>query len=108
MYGDVVRSLGPDTLHALLVGMVHTCFFFFQAEDGIRDWSVTGVQTCALPISSLRTGRWIRRRRVTLISKLSLRRKINLLDQSNNGRATMNRCSDAGLRSSAYAAAASQ
>ena len=27
--------------------------FFFQAEDGIRDWSVTGVQTCALPISSL-------------------------------------------------------
>src|SRR5262249_57488480 len=28
-------------------------FFFFQAEDGIRDWSVTGVQTCALPISVL-------------------------------------------------------
>src|SRR5262249_60092798 len=26
--------------------------FFFQAEDGIRDWSVTGVQTCALPIFS--------------------------------------------------------
>src|SRR5882762_4280443 len=26
-------------------------FFFFQAEDGIRDSSVTGVQTCALPIS---------------------------------------------------------
>src|ERR1019366_2429051 len=25
-------------------------FIFFQAEDGIRDWSVTGVQTCALPI----------------------------------------------------------
>ena len=25
--------------------------FFFQAEDGIRDTSVTGVQTCALPIS---------------------------------------------------------
>src|SRR5258706_6869207 len=24
--------------------------FLFQAEDGIRDWSVTGVQTCALPI----------------------------------------------------------
>ena len=27
-------------------------FFFFQAEDGIRDVAVTGVQTCALPISS--------------------------------------------------------
>src|SRR2546425_10731110 len=29
-------------------------FFFFQAEDGIRDKLVTGVQTCALPISKLR------------------------------------------------------
>src|SRR6266511_5701034 len=28
-------------------------FFFFQAEDGIRDFHVTGVQTCALPISHL-------------------------------------------------------
>src|SRR5438874_6553441 len=27
------------------------CFFFFQAEDGIRDLYVTGVQTCTLPIS---------------------------------------------------------
>src|SRR2546430_8159902 len=27
-------------------------FFFFQAEDGIRDLTVTGVQTCALPICS--------------------------------------------------------
>src|SRR2546427_8583657 len=33
---------------------VSTCcfFFFFQAEDGIRDLTVTGVQTCALPIST--------------------------------------------------------
>src|SRR5215204_1958098 len=28
-------------------------FFFFQAEDGIRDHCVTGVQTCALPISTV-------------------------------------------------------
>src|SRR5438445_9100297 len=34
-------------------------FFFFQAEDGIRDIGVTGVQTCALPISDHR--RWRRR-----------------------------------------------
>src|SRR5256885_6105617 len=27
-------------------------FFLFQAEDGIRDYKVTGVQTCALPIST--------------------------------------------------------
>ena len=33
---------------------VEMCFFFFfQAEDGIRDYDVTGVQTCALPISTL-------------------------------------------------------
>src|SRR5207249_7349279 len=31
-------------------------FFFFQAEDGIRDRNVTGVQTCALPISPARSG----------------------------------------------------
>src|SRR5688572_32057596 len=30
-------------------------FFFFQAEDGIRDLTVTGVQTCALPICVLVT-----------------------------------------------------
>src|SRR5256885_7746391 len=30
--------------------IVVMCFFFFQAEDGIRDYKVTGVQTCALPI----------------------------------------------------------
>src|SRR2546422_4836503 len=32
---------------------IFTIFFFFQAEDGIRDVAVTGVQTCALPIWSL-------------------------------------------------------
>src|SRR5215471_6938798 len=32
-------------------------FFFFQAEDGIRDLYVTGVQTCALPISVAERGR---------------------------------------------------
>src|SRR5256885_7024862 len=30
--------------------MIFIFFFFFQAEDGIRDYKVTGVQTCALPI----------------------------------------------------------
>src|SRR2546429_9658565 len=33
-------------------GTVRLLFFFFQAEDGIRDVAVTGVQTCALPIST--------------------------------------------------------
>src|SRR3712207_7203597 len=33
-----------------MVGELYCFFFFFQAEDGIRDIGVTGVQTCALPI----------------------------------------------------------
>src|SRR5437762_11382676 len=37
-------------MYALKDFMAITMFFFFQAEDGIRDTSVTGVQTCALPI----------------------------------------------------------
>src|SRR3989441_2659436 len=35
-----------------LMAFTRWLFFFFQAEDGIRDKLVTGVQTCALPISS--------------------------------------------------------
>src|SRR5699024_8329276 len=33
------------------IASIRVVFFFFQAEDGIRDRNVTGVQTCALPIS---------------------------------------------------------
>src|SRR5437588_9199311 len=36
---------------------MYVCFFFFQAEDGIRDHCVTGVQTCALPIFRPRIAR---------------------------------------------------
>src|SRR2546430_11246104 len=41
-----MRRLGLSTHGATRCG-----FFFFQAEDGIRDLTVTGVQTCALPIA---------------------------------------------------------
>src|SRR5262249_58452954 len=40
----------------LVCGVGSLLVFFFQAEDGIRDWSVTGVQTCALPIFRVRPG----------------------------------------------------
>src|SRR5437763_12885400 len=54
-------SLIPDTFSSVLFAdyfdftsdppaTKRLCFFFFQAEDGIRDTSVTGVQTCGLPI----------------------------------------------------------
>src|SRR5256886_12755797 len=36
-----------------MVLQIPSSFFFFQAEDGIRDLTVTGVQTCALPIFAL-------------------------------------------------------
>ena len=36
-----------------MLNCVWILFFFFQAEDGIRDRLVTGVQTCALPISDV-------------------------------------------------------
>src|SRR5256885_12984227 len=36
----------------MFVNLYTVFFFFFQAEDGIRDYKVTGVQTCALPIST--------------------------------------------------------
>src|SRR3712207_7079331 len=41
-------------------------FFFFQAEDGIRDIGVTGVQTCALPICGYPTQDGLRAAEVTL------------------------------------------
>src|SRR5687768_18121176 len=46
----------PLRCYALFLWLLLLCteygfFFFFQAEDGIRDVAVTGVQTCALPIS---------------------------------------------------------
>src|SRR2546429_3524285 len=47
-------------------------FFFFQAEDGIRDVAVTGVQTCALPIS----GNLLRERRIKAAAALLDERKV--------------------------------
>src|SRR2546430_4353324 len=44
----MIRSLA-----FMLIVIARIVFFFFQAEDGIRDLTVTGVQTCALPISSI-------------------------------------------------------
>src|SRR5256885_5501174 len=49
---DHISAGGPvnadDKVHRSFVN-----YFFFQAEDGIRDYKVTGVQTCALPIWNL-------------------------------------------------------
>src|SRR5258708_27020218 len=47
---QVIFFQAEDGIRDDLVTGVQTCAFFFQAEDGIRDDLVTGVQTCALPI----------------------------------------------------------
>src|SRR2546430_9234667 len=50
--GSNMISGEPLSLRQKVNPYTHTnfCLFFFQAEDGIRDLTVTGVQTCALPI----------------------------------------------------------
>src|SRR5437588_5895327 len=48
----IIISLAGIYLEGILLMSCLLVFFFFQAEDGIRDHCVTGVQTCALPIST--------------------------------------------------------
>src|SRR5450432_2872073 len=57
------RSASTATLYLVESGLTSILFFFFQAEDGIRDLIVTGVQTCAIPISSPLTRRTLRHAR---------------------------------------------
>ena len=47
----VLSGVGISDWSVILLLLLLLFFFFFQAEDGIRDIGVTGVQTCALPIS---------------------------------------------------------
>src|SRR5699024_11525203 len=49
------NSADSPLVPLLLPGSPVSFRFFFQAEDGIRDRNVTGVQTCALPISHARS-----------------------------------------------------
>src|SRR5437764_2962779 len=49
--GALSPACDVESLVTLYLEASSDHFFFFQAEDGIRDTSVTGVQTCALPIS---------------------------------------------------------
>src|SRR2546430_8519377 len=52
--GLLISQVVPRPAICATVHMIslYVPFFFFQAEDGIRDLTVTGVQTCALPISA--------------------------------------------------------
>src|SRR5690606_39722318 len=65
-------------------------FFFFQAEDGIRDFHVTGVQTCALPISGIREYLVVPRHRFGLFGK-----------RSRSAQAMFDRCRECGRKATA-------
>src|SRR3989449_5205144 len=56
----VISLQGDDAIRGVTLSASYACFFFFQAEDGIRDVAVTGVQTCALPILMSASGQELR------------------------------------------------
>src|SRR5205085_8592973 len=86
-YFNIVRICYIYTLYSIFFFLFYLFFFFFfffffQAEDGIRDLTVTGVQTCALPISrdirsappnpditSTKASSWTRRSTITARSE---------------------------------------
>src|SRR2546421_1457037 len=77
------RRLGENLVLVSIIPrilLVVILFFFFQAEDGIRDLIVTGVQTCALPISGRRRPRRGRRRLRSRPTSLTRRPCRSLLD----------------------------
>src|SRR5205085_7228742 len=55
-------SSPPKVVYYVIISRCTVCyfFFFFQAEDGIRDLTVTGVQTCALPICAFAVSSMLR------------------------------------------------
>src|SRR5229473_3786062 len=64
-------------------------FFFFQAEDGIRDKLVTGVQTCALPISSAPNRARSKRASMTAIISIAQQASPNCIGQIEERRAQL-------------------
>src|SRR5260221_12285641 len=66
-------------------------FFFFQAEDGIRDHCVTGVQTCALPICPVFSSSW---RNSTTLAMFCAKTNSSPRDNTGSERAPR-RCSSA-------------
>src|SRR2546430_4669269 len=72
----VGRLYSVSGLGVVLLQAIYHFFFFFQAEDGIRDLTVTGVQTCALPI-------W--HRLVQVVNDLRMKIEIRLQDIAAEG-----------------------
>src|SRR5258706_15590889 len=79
--------------------------FFFQAEDGIRDWSVTGVQTCALPIliDPIRCCHAGRRRGPRRGSRVGVAFALDAEQELRAYQQTFDRALDAGLETPGFA-----
>src|SRR5437762_6091111 len=73
-------------------------FFFFQAEDGIRDTSVTGVQTCALPISLNTYVLWVNRASIPHVWRRVVPMILGLAPGVALGTALVHRVQPAGLK----------
>src|SRR2546430_7576258 len=75
-HGHAYLARDGGTSDVTLAGKKRMADFFFQAEDGIRDLTVTGVQTCALPICVSReqrsSARAIATREVLSFSAMSI------------------------------------
>src|SRR2546430_12163142 len=70
-------------------------FFFFQAEDGIRDLTVTGVQTCALPIWTI--GRLSQQKRQTFPCPAETQRRLQSRIRFRLKRTGERRCASGGF-----------
>src|SRR6266850_1939007 len=80
--GDLMRKI-------IAITQVTLDGFFFQAEDGIRDYKVTGVQTCALPICLRRQRRKLAPAPASLRSCCRPRRPVELRGSQKNSRAAL-------------------
>src|SRR5437764_4702236 len=82
----VISFVLKTSAFTLSFSYVRRIFFFFQAEDGIRDTSVTGVQTCALPIfvTMVSFGLGLQRNTVARFKELDLFNEITVFGKNLN------------------------
>src|SRR5699024_11604573 len=82
-----IPHLAPGTVPATHLRTADLLLLFFQAEDGIRDRNVTGVQTCALPISARRESKPARKPCAWMMSgaKWWMRRRSSRIEVTSRG-----------------------
>src|SRR5689334_24516142 len=90
MMNDYIIEMNDVEEVVMIFLFIFYFFFFFQAEDGIRDGTVTGVQTCALPISKKRV---TMSADIVVIAMYSLMKKrANFIDERSEERRVGKEC----------------